>query len=329
MDKKWMVLGALCLLALGLFGCGSQKQETAAKNNTAIEIPYGKSLAQYGITGSLVLSRKPERVVSLTNTPVLTLYALGVNQVGIPDTKIIQWPEDLKKQAKLFQTGMRSNIDLEGVIALKPDLVIVGYHAKDTYGKILEREKIPVYYVDAGPTVSYDSVKEMTLLLVDAFGKDTAEGEKIRDRFARLEEQLQQQKARNQGKKVMVLQAAPPQFYLQNQNGTVGSMFQLMGYTNVAPAAGGTMVIMDREKALSYDPDLIVCVSAMAGEQEQQAAMEKEFTEHGEYWNHFSAIRNKRVIYLPKWFAVSSGLDEIDQFQDLFKRLDALKAGQP
>lgn len=328
MGKKWMVLGAFCLLVLGLLGCGSQKQETATKQDTAIEIPYAKSLAQYGITGSLKLPKKPERVVSLTNTPVLTLYALGVNQVGIPDTKIIQWPEELKKQASLFQTGMRSNIDLEGVIALKPDLVIVGYHAKDTYGKILEQQKIPVYYVDAGPTVSYASVKEMTLLLVDAFGPDTKAGREIKERFASLEEQLQQQKQQNQGKKVMVLQAAPPQFYLQNRNGTVGSMFQLLGYTNVAPEAGGTMVTMDREKALSYDPDLIVCVSAMAGEQEQQAAMEKEFAEHGDYWNHFSAIRNRQVIYLPKWFAVSGGLDEIDQFQDLIQRLAALKAGQ-
>lgn len=328
MNKKWMMLGALCLMALGLFGCGAQKQESAAKQDTAIEIPYAKSLGQYGITGSLKLPKKPERVVSLTNTPVLTLHALGVNQVGIPDTRIIQWPDDLKKNARLFQTGMRSNIDMEGVIALKPDLVIVGYHAKDTYGKILEREKIPVYYVDAGPAVSYDSVKEMTLILVDAFGKDTAAGKEIREKFAGLENHLQQQKQQNQGKKVMVLQAAPPQFYLQNQNGTTGSMFRLMGFTNVAPAAGGTMVTMDREKALSYDPDLIVCVSAMAGEQEQQAAMEKEFAEHADYWNHFSAIRNKQVLYLPKWFAVSGGLDEIDQFQDLLKRLAALKAGR-
>ena len=201
-------------------------------------LPYPKALEKYGITGSVTLAKKPERVVALTNTPVLTLHALGVNLVGIPATKIVQWPEDLKQHAKEFQTGMRSNIDLEGVIALQPDLVIVGYHARDTYGKILEREKIPVYYVDAGPTVSYDSIKELTLILVDAFGKESEAGMKIKERFQQVEKEMENARQQNQGKRVMVLQAAPPRFYLQNKNGTVGSMLQLLGFTNVAPEMG-------------------------------------------------------------------------------------------
>jgi len=330
MKKLFYVLFTFLSL-LCLAGCGSSpapKQEVK-KQTAQIVLPFGKSLEKAGIQGSLTLAKKPERVVSLTNTPVLTLEALGVNQVGIPDTKILQWPDSMKKKAKLFQTGMRSNIDIESVIALQPDLVIVGYHAKDTYGKILEREKIPVYYVDAGPTVSYASVKEMTLTFVDAFGKDTEAGKTIKKKFADLEQQMAEEKKKNTGKKVMVMQAAPPRFYLQNKFGTVGSMLQLLGFTNAAPEKGGIMVPMDQEKALSYAPDLVVCVSAMAGEQEQRGIMEKEFSEHKDYWSHFKAIQEGRVIYLPKTFAVSGGLDEIDQIQNLIGRLHALEKGQP
>lgn len=331
-QMKKLLVAFLSLLALAsLAGCGSatKSEKTPAKSAAQIVLPFGKSLEKAGIKGSLTLAKKPERVVSLTNTPVLTLEALGVNQVGIPDTKILQWPDSLKKKAKLFQTGMRSNIDIESVIALQPDLVIVGYHAKDTYGKILEREKIPVYYVDAGPTVSYASVKEMTLTFVDAFGKDTEAGKAIQKKFADVEQQMAEEKKKNAGKKVMVMQAAPPRFYLQNKFGTVGSMLNLLGYTNVAPEKGGIMVPMDQEKALSYDPDLIVCVSAMAGENEQKGLMEKEFADHQDYWSHFKAIRAGKVIYLPKTFAVSGGLDEIDQIQNLIGRLHALEKGQP
>lgn len=78
---------------------------------------------------------------------------------------------------------MRSQIDLESVIALSPDLVIVGVHAKDTYGKQLEAEKIPVYYVDAGPTVTYEDVKAMTLILANAFDDGSGKKDAIRNRF--------------------------------------------------------------------------------------------------------------------------------------------------
>ncbi len=329
--KKLLAAFFSLLALLSLAGCGTSpapKQETK-KQEAKIVLPFGKSLEKAGIKGSLTLAKKPERVVSLTNTPVLTLEALGINQVGIPNTKVLQWPESLKKKAKLFQTGMRSNIDIESVIALQPDLVIVGYHARDTYGKILEREKIPVYYVDAGPTVSYASVKEMTLTFVDAFGKDTEAGKAIKKKFADVEQQMTEEKKKNAGKKVMVMQAAPPRFYLQNQFGTVGSMLHLLGFTNVAPAKGGIMIPMNQEQALSYNPDLVVCVSAMAGENEQRDIMEKEFADHKDYWSHFEAIQSGRVIYLPKIFAISGGLDEIDQIQNLISRLHALEKGQP
>ena len=56
--------------------------------------------------------------------------------------------------------------------------------------------------------------------------------------------------------------------------------------------------------------------------------MEQEFRDHASYWDHFAAIREGQVIYLPKWFAVSGGLDELDQIQDLIRRLDSLKEGK-
>ena len=129
--------------------------------------------------------------MTLTNSPVLALYELGVNQVGVPDTKILAWPQAIKEKATLFQTGMRSQIDLESVIALSPDLVIVGVHAKDTYGKQLEAEKIPVYYVDAGPTVTYEDVKAMTLILANAFDDGSGKKDAIRNRFEKAEEILE------------------------------------------------------------------------------------------------------------------------------------------
>ena len=287
-------------------------------------LSYPESLQKQGFPDALCLEKRPKRVVTLTNSPVLALYELGVNQVGVPDTKILAWPQAIKEKATLFQTGMRSQIDLESVIALSPDLVIVGVHAKDTYGKQLEAEKIPVYYVDAGPTVTYEDVKAMTLILANAFDDGSGKKDAIRNRFEKAEEMMKEARSRYDGKKVLILQGAPPRFYVQNEAGTVGSMFSLLGFKNVVGKGAGPMVPLKEEEALSYDPDLIVFVSAMGGGDETKVLMEKEFAARPFYWNEFRAVKNGQLVYLPRRFAVSGGLEEVEQIKDLVSLLDAV-----
>ena len=165
--------------------------------------------------------------------------------------------------------------DIESVIALEPDLVIVGYQSKDTYGKILDREKIPVYYVDAGHVVSYESIKELTDVLIKAFGQHNAGAEAITDRFNKLEARMAEKRQENKGQKVMVLQSAPPRHYIQGKEGTLGSMLDMLGYENVYQ--NNKMVLIDLEQALSYEPDLLFCVGGSKTAAEHQQVMEEDF----------------------------------------------------
>jgi ABC-type hemin transport system ATPase subunit len=122
--KRIVWLLCLCAALLPLAGCSGTRQAEAPQEAPVV-LPYASSLAKQGITGSITLPKRPERVVTLTNSPVLALYELGVPQAAVPDTKILQWPEGLEKQAKKIQTGMRSNIDLESVLAQEPDLLFL------------------------------------------------------------------------------------------------------------------------------------------------------------------------------------------------------------
>ena len=122
--KRIVWLLCLCAALLALAGCSGTRQAEAPQEAPVV-LPYASSLAKQGITGSITLPKRPERVVTLTNSPVLALYELGVPQAAVPDTKILQWPEGLEKQAKKIQTGMRSNIDLESVLAQEPDLLFL------------------------------------------------------------------------------------------------------------------------------------------------------------------------------------------------------------
>lgn len=321
--KRLLIL-ALCLAAalLALAGCGAEKTQEQAAGK--ITLRYPQQLAQYGFTEPLVLDRTPERVVSLVHTPVLALHELGITQVAVPENKMFAWLEDLTKNAKLLNVAMNDNFDIESIVALEPDLVILGYHAKDTYGKILEGQKIPVYYADAGHIVTYQSVKELTEALLDAFGGNNGEGAaRIKERFAKLEERMAEKRKDNAGKKVMVLQSAPPRHFIQTDGGTLGSMAALLGYENVYKNADSRLVLLDREQALSYDPDLILCVGASATGEEHQKLMEADFAANPEYWNSFRAIRKGHVAYLPVNYVASSGITVTDQINALIDILEA------
>lgn len=320
--KKILAIAACLVLAFIVSaGCGTDNSGKQAEGK--ITLRYTQTLAKLGFTEPVVLDKKPERVVSLVHTPVLALYEMGVTQVAVPENKMFAWPKELIANAKQLNASMNDNFDIESVVALQPDLVIIGYQAKDTYGKILEAENIPVYYADAGHVVTYQSVKELTEVLTEAFGAGNAGAEAIKERFAKLEKRMEAKRSENAGKKVMVLQSAPPRHFIQTDGGTLGSMAALLGYENVYKNTDSRLVLLDREQALSYDPDVILCVGASPTAEGHQQLMEADFANSPEYWNSFRAVREGKVVYLPITYVASSGITVTEQINGLIDILEA------
>ena len=329
MKNKLLLLAVVVIVGALLYYCfntGSKSEDVSAAAGETYKLEYTPTLKTYGFTEPVVLKAKPQRVVSLVHTPVLALHEMGIKQVAVPQAAMLEWPADLVKDAKLLNVSMNSNFDIESVIALEPDLVIVGYQSKDTYGKILDREKIPVYYVDAGHVVSYESIKELTDVLIKAFGQHNAGAEAITDRFNKLEARMAEKRQENKGQKVMVLQSAPPRHYIQGKDGTLGSMLNMLGYENVYQ--NNKMVLIDLEQALSYEPDLLFCVGGSKTAAEHQQVMEEDFAKNPEYWNNIKAIREREVIYLPIKYVATAGINVIDNINELIDMIDAKKLKQ-
>ena len=324
MKKILLLLAMSCLLLTSAFmtGCGQEAKETAATSEKIV-LEYSPELAEMGFKDPVVLPKRPERVVSLVHTPVLALHEMGVKQIIIPENKMFAWPEDLAKGAKEFNVSMNDNFDIETIIAEQPDLVIVGYQAKDSYGKILEKEKIPVYYVDAGHIVPYKSIKNLTENLIKAFGKDNPGAIAIEKRFAALEKRMEAKRVDNKGKRVMVLQSGPPRHFIQNREGTLGNMADLLGYENVYQDTKAKLVLLDKEQALSYHPDLLLCVGGSPTAEGHQKVMEEDFARNPEYWNSIPAIRDGNVVYLPIKYVASAGINVIDNINELIDILEA------
>jgi len=337
MKRAILFLTVLCLIfALAACGEDEKKEDNTATNTPTAEakggdttqettptpkesgvtISYPAGMQAKGFTDPVKLDKMPTRVVSMSTAPVLAMNRLGVHFIAVPKTSVVTWPENMK-DVELLNTSMNSNFDIETVIAMEPDLVILGVTSKDTYGVQLSDAGIPVYYVDAGHTVSYTAVKEQTQALVDAFGKGTPEGEALMKAFDETEAKLAETKKKLEGKTVMILQSSPPTHYIQTEGGTLGTMAKMIGLTNVYENSAASMAEVDFEQALSYNPDLVLTCGMMPSAEGHKQVMEEDFAKNPDYWNAIPAIKNGNIIYLPVSFTSTAGISILDRINEL------------
>ena len=282
-----------------------------------VTIPYPANMQEKGYTDPVALATRPAKVVCMSSTPVLALYEMGVNMIAIPTSTVVTWPEDLAANARQMQLAHNTNFDIETVVALEPDLVLLGYTSADTYGKVLTEAGVPVYFVDAGHTVSYDSIKSQTEALAEAFGRDDEAGAAVMRRFAGLEARLEGVREKLTGKTVIVLQSALPSHYIQTSGGTLGSMAEMIGLTNVYSNGAHHMAQLDLETAIDYDPDIVLCVGMSPTGEGHRQLMEEDFAKNPDYWNSIPAIAQGRVLYLPVSYVSSAGINVIDNISTL------------
>ena len=276
------LLAIVCvlILAVGAFAQAPEDQKFV--------MTYPEDMQALGFTEPLVLESVPQRIVCLSTAPVLALYEMGAKLVGIPSSRVVSWPEGLKESTETvqFSAMSSSDFDYECIVELEADLVLVGSSSTEV-GEQIQALGIPVYYVFAGHTVSYDNIKNQTAALTSAFSVDeasTAKGEEIMGRFTALEERLASVQPTYADKKAMVLQSSDTaNHYIQTERGTLASMAAMMGFGNVYENEASSMTKLDFEQALDYNPELVLCVGSGTA-QEHQALMEQAYSENEAYW---------------------------------------------
>ena len=318
------LLAIVCvlILAVGAFAQAPEDQKFV--------MTYPEDMQVLGFTEPLVLDSVPQRIVCLSTAPVLALYEMGANLVGIPTSRVVTWPEDLVAATEpvQFSAMSSSDFDYESIVALEADLVLVGSSSTEV-GEQIQALGIPVYYVFAGRTVSYDNIKNQTAALTSVFSVDeasTAKAEEIMSRFTTLEDRLAAVQPVYVGKKVMVLQSGDTSnHYIQTARGTLASMAAMMGFENVYENEASSMTKLDFEQALDYNPELVLCVGSGTA-QEHQALMEQAYSENEAYWYSIDAIKNGDVIYLPVEFCSTAGIHVVDSINTLIDCIEAFYA---
>jgi iron complex transport system substrate-binding protein len=176
---------AILLLA----ACGSNEEKTTEKKETA-KTTTEKSYTVEHAMGSTTIKGTPKRVVILTNEGTEALLSMGVTPIGaVKSFTGNPWYDHIATKMKDVKVvGVESEVNVEAIAALKPDLII---------GNKMRQEKIYDQLSAIAPTVFAETLrgdwKENFTLYAKALNKDEKGNEVIKHydtRISDLKEKL-------------------------------------------------------------------------------------------------------------------------------------------
>lgn len=232
----------------------------------------------------------PERIVSGYYISTSTLIALGIQDklVGI-EAKADKRPIYKLSAPELIElpnVGTAKEFNLEGCLALEPDLVILPLKLKNA-AQTLEELGIPVLLVNPE---SQEQLMEMVAMLGDATGTADRAGELaayIEAQEASLAELLQD--------------AGTPTVYLGGNSSLLSTAGQAMYQSDMIVRAGGVNVAAEiedtywvdisYEQLLAWDPEYIILAS--------DASYTAEDVLADENLKDCTAVKNGNVYHLP------------------------------
>ena len=297
--KRYVVFVALLIVAiLVISGCGPKNKQTVKTNGQA----YLTVTDDEG--RKVVLTNKPERIVALAGSDLTLLDAVDVNLVGRVTTKVGNIPARYKD---LPEVGVTTGLNIEKVIALKPDcvLAIAGQH--DKYIQLLESNNIPVFMLRIK---SFEDVKAKLHLMSQIAGTE-AKGDAV---IAKLDKEVNGilNKLPKEKQTVVILHATAKNVTVELDTSIAGGVAKMLRLENVA-AGGNKKISGDKvpyslEELVNRDPSVIFLTSMGEGP-DIEKRMRADVT-NNPAWSSLSAVKNGKFYVLPeKYFLLSPGLN--------------------
>ena len=192
--KKIIMVLLLLLQMITVSGCGNQNtKETTVDSNAFLTITDDAGR-------KVVLKSKPERIVSLSPSFLGMIDAVGGKVIGRASSKVGTIPESMKDAQEV---GFTYNIDVERVVALKPDCVLALKGQHDKFISLLESNNIPVIEIDVR---TYKEVQNALKLIGKVYGvqqKGEQAAAKLDNEISKISEKIPKDE-----KKIVILHAS-------------------------------------------------------------------------------------------------------------------------
>jgi iron complex transport system substrate-binding protein len=281
----------ILLLVVVFLGCNNNNQndKKTKKGNISVVDFRGKEL---------VFEKPAERIVCLIESALTGIYMLNAENkiVGIStnvynDNVALQYAnlDERIKNKKIPAPGNWDFVNIESVIALKPDLVIMWSSQEESIHSI-ESKGIPVYGVMLKST--NDVYKEILDL-----GKLTGNQERADTIIQYTKDELNKiseanKKVIKEKKKVYFMWSQGP-LETSGTNSTVNELITLAGAKNACTSPDEHLVV-NLEKVIDWNPEIIV----MWYNADKDPADIIKLSG----WNNIKAIKDRKVFELPSVF---------------------------
>ncbi|OON96246.1 MAG: hypothetical protein ATN36_05990 [Epulopiscium sp. Nele67-Bin005] len=291
--KKFLRKSLLTIFALTTFslvGCGSN--DTAqVSSNASTPSSNEQNITPY---------TDEERVIGLSVPLVNIMSELGINMVGVPDTK---YTLDASTE-NLPKVGLSMSPDTEKILQLDPTHVIGLSTIRSMIEAPLSAGGIDPIYVNLE---NIDELKNTIETLGKLFNKQSEATALIADFDAKVTAVVEEAKL-NEPVKVLILFGFPGNYMIATEASFVGQMADLLGAINVSGEEKIVYVQMNLEELLVQDPDVILRLAH--GDQDVVIEMFDAEFETNIIWQEFSAVQNNNIYDLDDaMFNVSATLE--------------------
>ncbi len=226
----------------------------------------------------------PQRVVSLSPIITETIYLAGAQESLIADTSYCNTPDAARYKEKI---GSVTQMNVEKIISLQPDLVIAGTLSREKQLNILEKYAIPILRIKNPKT--FEQMCDMTLLIGKKLGKKS-NADRIVQKAGQAAEHILAM-TRGLKKPDVFIQIGLKPLHSANKDMFINEYIRYAGGINIAENESSG--IFSREKVLARNPDIILI--ATMGSSRKAGRIEKQ------KWMRFktmNAVKNKRIYVL-------------------------------
>lgn len=298
-----LIVSAMCLLV----GCS---KEIASSSSSTKNVTYEGT--------TYTIPQNPTRIACLSNSLLYMIYELDGTAICRTES-LDKLPANMEK---LPVIGHTSHINMEDLLALKPDLVLGLKNQHDKYGDILTTNKV------LHMLISYDGINDNVPLL-EALGKVLNKEDKANEAIARYNAKIAKVKDAIKDKKplsVAILFASGKSITAETNKSIAASMIQELGMNDVVAkhitsSMENSKTIPYSLETLSVDNPEVIFVVTMGKRSQINEQMKLTMTDNPA-WNNLQAVKNNRVYYLPSHlFLINPGLKTPDAMAELAKDL--------
>jgi iron complex transport system substrate-binding protein len=302
--------GALALVTFLLFAAGAAAQTTGTTRAAGFPVTIKAA------NGSVTLTAKPVRILSLSPTATEDLFAIGAG----PQVIAVDSDSDYPPNAPITKLSAYTP-NAEAIAAYKPDLVIASY---DANGLVASLGKLKIPVILQGTAASLTDAYTQIDQLGSATGRTTAAAALV----AKMKSQIASIAASvpKPAKPLTVYDELETDYYSVTSKTFIGKLFTLLGLHDIADAADKTnsgYPQLSAEYIVAANPDLIVlsdtkCCGQTAAKVKARPG-----------WGTIAALHDGGIIPMNDDIASRGGPRIVDFIRTVAARVTALvKAGK-